>query len=79
MEKLRAAYFSSTTSVESIKSANIALMSDLTFTDSILKAVILQAGVNTNGPVKSQYKNTFIFRLGRLLHNQKKNKVGVGA
>lgn len=50
-------------------------MSDLTFTDSILKAVILQAGVNTNGPVKSQYKNTFIFRLGRLLHNQKKTKL----
>lgn len=62
VEKLRASYYLNTSSAEAIKSANIALMSDLTFNDSILKAVVLQTGVNTNSSNAKKNKNTFLFR-----------------
>lgn len=62
VEKLRTAYYSNTTSVEAIKSSNTALMSDLTFNDSILKAVVLQTGVNMNDTDMGKYKKTFLFR-----------------
>lgn len=54
--KLRDAYYSDSTDPEVIRRENIALMSDLNFGDSVLKAVKLQ--VNANG----RKKNTFYLR-----------------
>lgn len=68
MEKLRAAYYTNTTSVEAIKSANIALMSDLWIADSVLKAAVLQTEANTRSTNQSQHKNTFLFRLDRKIN-----------
>lgn len=64
MEKLRAAYFTNTTTLDAIRSANIALLSDSWIADSVLHAAALQANANTKNPDKRQHKNTFLFRLG---------------
>lgn len=58
IQKLRAAYYSNATTIDAIKSANIDLMSDMTFSYGVLKGVISQAIVNS----KSERKNTFLFR-----------------
>lgn len=66
MKKLRASYFSNETSIQAIRNSNVALMSDLALTDSILKAVVVQTEVGFNSPESSQKKNIFLFRFGRL-------------
>ena len=62
MEKLRLAYFSNTTTIDAIRRANIALMSDLMFSDGILKAAVLQANANNKNVDKNGAKNTFLYR-----------------
>lgn len=62
MEKLRIAYFSDKTSIDTIKRANLALMSDLAIIDSMLKAVALQANANNKNTDKIGSKNTFLYR-----------------
>lgn len=62
MEKLRTAYFSDTTTVDAIRLANIALMSDLKFQDSILKAAALQGNANSKASDSNGPKNTFVYR-----------------
>lgn len=53
MRKLRAAYYSGSTDPDVIKRENIALMSDLNFSDSVLKTLKLQA--RANGGDRSTY------------------------
>lgn len=53
MKKLRAAYYSGSTDANVIRDENIALMSDLNFGDSVLKALKLQ--VEANGDKKKTY------------------------
>lgn len=63
VETLREVYYSDADNIDAIKSANIAVMSDLTFDDSIIKAVLLQAIANNNkSTAESEPKNTFLFR-----------------
>ena len=63
MEILRNEYYRNETNETAIKNANIALMSDIVFGYSILKAVGLQAIANTNSVRQNgQHKNTFLFR-----------------
>lgn len=62
VKKLRKAYFKNTTNLEAIRSENIALFSDLYMTNSVLKMAILQTNANNNGTIKSQHKNTFLYR-----------------
>lgn len=63
VDVLRDAYFSDVTNVTAVGNANIALMSDLAFSDSMIKAAVLQAEANTNRTLqKSQQKNTFLLR-----------------
>lgn len=63
MELLRKAYYSNvTTNVSEIQRRNIALLSDASFVDGILKATVLQTNANNRGSDKSQHKNTFLFR-----------------
>lgn len=63
VEKLRIAYFSDATTVDAIKLANIALMSDLTINDGMLKAAALQADANSKTTDQNRPKNTFLHRL----------------
>lgn len=56
MKKLRYAYYSGASDLATISRENIALMSDLNFGDSVLKAVKHQADANQGK------KNTFFFR-----------------
>lgn len=60
LDILRTDYYTDTTNANSIKNANIDLMSDLVFGDSILKGVILQANANANGFGEA---STYFFRL----------------
>lgn len=65
VEKLRIAYFSNKTDIDAIKRANIALLSDANFGDSVIKAVVLQTIANNNNKNSAQnqsQKNTFLFR-----------------
>ena len=59
VEKLRLAYFPNTTTVDAVRHGNVALMSDLMFSDGILKAAVLQANANN----KNGAKKTFLYRL----------------
>lgn len=61
VETLRNTYYSRADSVDAIKHANIALMSDLSFDDSVIKAALLQGIANNNNSTAG--KNTFLFRL----------------
>lgn len=64
VETLRNTYYSRADSVDAIKHANIALMSDLSFDDSVIKAALLQGiANNNNSTARSDHKNTFLFRL----------------
>lgn len=63
--KLREAYYLNVTTVDEIRSANIALVSDAYVSDSVLKACVLQANANTHGKDRRQHKKTFIFRLNQ--------------
>lgn len=63
MEKLRLAYFPDTTDTDAIRNGNIALMSDSSFGDSILKATALQANANSRTADENEPKNTFLYRL----------------
>lgn len=62
MEKLREAYFPDSSDKKAIRDQNLALMSDLVFCDSILKAVVLQTNANRKITHQNQHKNTFLFR-----------------
>lgn len=63
MELLTKAYYPNTTAnVNETQRRNIALLSDATFVDGILKAVILQTNANNRDCDKSKHKNTFLFR-----------------
>lgn len=62
LTKLREAYFSNATDIDAIRRANIALMSDLNFRDSILKTVIQQTISN-----RHHQKNTFLFRSNKYI------------
>lgn len=62
MEILRLAYFPDVTTIDAIRRGNIALMSDLSFSDGILKAAVLQADANNKNPDKTGAKNTFLYR-----------------
>lgn len=63
MELLRKAYYPYTTAnVSETQRRNIALLSDATFVDGILKAAIFQTNANNRGCDKTQHKNTFLFR-----------------
>lgn len=53
---LRAAYYSGSRDIETIRKENIALMSDLNFNDSVLTALKLQVEANR------RKKNTFFLR-----------------
>lgn len=57
LKKLRNVYFTNTTSVDAIQHGNIALLSDMYFGDSTVKATILQTKANNN-----ERKNTFLMR-----------------
>lgn len=70
LEKLKVAYYSNVSDVNSIIDANIALMTDLNFADTILKNVALQADANTRAADKNQHKNTFFVRWKWLHINQ---------
>lgn len=61
--KLNHAYFANASNIDSIKRANIALMSELNIADSVLKTVILQTMSNCREYTDNQRKNTFFFRL----------------
>lgn len=67
VEKLKGVYFKNATNVNAIRSANIALLSDLYINDSVLKTIVLQANVNNKGKDKSQHRNTFLYRLNYYL------------
>ena len=65
LEKLRNEYYRNETNEtnETIIAANVDLMSDLVFGDSVIKAVVLQTIANTNGIRQNgQQKNTFLYR-----------------
>lgn len=63
MEKLRAVYFTdTTTNAHAIERENIDIMSDMIFNDGVLKAVVLQAKANNDGVDKSAHRGTFLFR-----------------
>ena len=62
LEKLRNAYFVNTTSVDSIRQANIALLSDMYISDSVIKTAVLQANVNNIESNQNERKNTFLYR-----------------
>lgn len=64
VEKLRLAYFTDTNSIDAIRRGNVALMSDLEFSDGILKATVLQAKANANNKNTNEgdSKNTFLYR-----------------
>lgn len=65
VETLREVYFSHADNDNATKRANIAVMSDLSFGDSVIKAVLLQAiANNNNNTVASDHKKTFLFRYG---------------
>lgn len=63
VELLRKAYFLNTTQVNAIRRQNIALMSDLFFTNGILRTIMRQANANNkddNSPGRE--RNTYFFR-----------------
>lgn len=62
IERLRAAYYPNTTTLDEIRRANIDLISDSWNNDGILKATVLHARANTAHPDRKQHKNTFLFR-----------------
>lgn len=62
VEKLRLAYLPDETEIDAIRRGNIALMSDLAFSDGILKAAVLQANSNNKKADKNGQKNTFLYR-----------------
>lgn len=57
LQKLRNVYFTNTTNVDAIQGGNIALLTDMYFGDSTLKATVHQANANNN-----EGKNTFLMR-----------------
>lgn len=58
MGKLLEAYYPNKSSVDAIRSGNIALLSDIFVGQNVLKSVVLQANANN----KIQKRNTFFFR-----------------
>lgn len=62
VEKLREAYFTDATNVDAIRSKNIALMSDLHMTNSVLKTIALHANISKYATDKNRRKNTFLYR-----------------
>lgn len=60
IEILRKSYFPNAADATETKRRNIALMTDLGFVDSILKATILQTIANTKNGGKN--RKTFLFR-----------------
>lgn len=62
LKKLRKAYFTNTTNIDTIKRANIDLVSDSVFNYGIIKAVAHQANANQETTNEVRRKNTFLFR-----------------
>lgn len=63
MELLKKAYYpNAAANGNETQRRNIALLSDATFADGILKAVIYQTNANHRGCDENQHKNTFLFR-----------------
>ncbi|KAG4071890.1 hypothetical protein HA402_006051 [Bradysia odoriphaga] len=62
LEKLRKVYYTDPTNPAAVVNANIALMSDIMFSDVILKGIVLQTTTNNRSNDNSGRKNTFFFR-----------------
>lgn len=63
LELLTKTYYSNTTTIDAIRDANIAYLSDIVINDNMLRMVMLQANANNNnGMDKNQHKNTFLVR-----------------
>lgn len=62
MRKLRDAYFPDTANFDAIRRSNIALMSDMSLNNGILKAVVLQANANNRFMNATSPKNTFLYK-----------------
>lgn len=61
-EILAETYFSNATTIDAIRLANIAYVSDIEINDNMLRMVMLQANANNNSTDKSQHRNTFFVR-----------------
>lgn len=62
VKKLEEVYYANATNLDAIRSDNIALLSDLHLTYSVIKSIALQADANNRGMNKSQHRNTFLYR-----------------